>query len=184
MKPNHEFEIPHLSLQLGLHEFTYVLGKDFFDKYTVTQFSDPKINVHVELEKNPQHLFLKFTLKGSLCTNCDRCGSAFELPVWDEYELIIKWVNEAQLSGDDDDEEADIVYINKAEHLIDISDWLYEYTVLSVPMQNIHPAKADGTSGCDEAALKLLAAYQADQDDNKEETNTLKEQLNKLKIKK
>jgi len=50
----------------------------------------------------------------------------------------------------------DVVFIPRSETVIDISSWLYEFILLSVPLQHIHPDKEDGKSGCNPVALNLL----------------------------
>jgi uncharacterized metal-binding protein YceD (DUF177 family) len=182
MKKNRDYEIPHLSLQPGTHHFSYQLEKEFFDTYVSTDFEKPNFKVDVELEKNPQHLFMKFTIEGEIHTNCDRCGNDLVLPIWDEFELIIKWVGDSQMPNEDEDEDSDIVFINKSEHLLDISDWLNEYVILSIPIQRAHPDAESEDSTCYVNAQELLKPHQ--QVEDKKEVNIFAEQLSKIKIKK
>jgi uncharacterized metal-binding protein YceD (DUF177 family) len=169
MKKNRDFEIPHLSLQLGKHSFTFELGKDFFDNYSVeADYTDPHFIVHVALDKSHNHMLLNLNITGSINTICDRCGEELKLPIWDEFPLIIKWVDAAQLGDDGADEDADIVYISKGEHIIDLANWLYEFTILSIPIQRVHPNKEDGTSACNGDTLRMLEQHLPKENEQKQ----------------
>jgi len=95
---------------------------------------------------------LHFDIDGDVTVPCDRCGDEFKLRLWDEFDLVIKLTDDA---GNIDDED-DVVFIPRSETVIDISKWLYEFLMLSVPLQHIHPDKEDGSSNCNPQALNLL----------------------------
>ncbi|MEK6615321.1 MAG: DUF177 domain-containing protein, partial [Bacteroidota bacterium] len=86
---------------------------------------------------------------GTINVMCDRCGDAFDFPVWGEKKLIVSLTN-ARFEDDD------IVSIPLDSSEIDISQYLYEYVTLLLPQRRIHPDKGDGTSGCNSEALKIL----------------------------
>jgi uncharacterized metal-binding protein YceD (DUF177 family) len=73
--------------------------------------------------------------------------------LWDEFDLLIKLSGE---DADEIDEESDIVFIPRSETVIDISNWLFEFILLSIPLQRVHPEAGDGTPGCNPQALQLL----------------------------
>ena len=68
-----------------------------------------------------------------------------------------------------------------SETVIDISKWLYEFLMLSVPLQHIHPEKADGKPGCNAQALKLLDKLS---EPSEPTNNPMWKELEKLKEKK
>jgi uncharacterized metal-binding protein YceD (DUF177 family) len=91
-------------------------------------------------------MVLEFTISGTVRTTCDRCNEEFDMPLEGEYRLIVKVGGHE--TGDEDD---DIITVAANEHELDLSQYLYEYITLSLPIRRVHP---DGT--CDEEVIKKL----------------------------
>ncbi len=154
MKHNREFEIAWQGLKLGPHTYIYDLDDRFMEEREVEEgFKDWNARVTLGFDKHESFFMLHFDIDGHVTVPCDRCGDDFELRLWDEFDLIIKLTGEETAKIEDED---DVVFIPRNETVIDISNWLYEFVMLSVPLQHIHPDNADGTSACNEQALKLL----------------------------
>ena len=155
MKHNREFEIAWQGLKPGIHKFQYDLNDRFFEgREGERDFKDLDAQVTLIFDKKSNFFLCHFDIDGSVTVPCDRCGDDFILRLWDEFDLVIK------LTGGDEtdeiDEDADVVFIPRSETVIDISNWIYEFVLLSIPLQRVHPEKAYGVSGCNEEALKLL----------------------------
>lgn len=182
MKHNREYEIAWQGLKPGEHIYTFEIGDDFMRAHEAPEeLSGWKAVVTLRFEKHSTFFRLHFDIGGSVTVPCDRCGDAFELPLWDEFDLLIKLTGEA---GDDHetDEEADIVFIPRSETVIDISNWLYEFVMLSVPLQKVHPDGADGEPGCNPQALRLLNQLSAhEEEEGEEHRNELWKGLQALK---
>ncbi len=163
MKKNREFEIAWQGLKLGPHSYIYDIDDRFMQVWGVD--SDLKNwDAHVTLgfDKHENFFMLHFDIDGKVSVPCDRCGDEFELKLWDEFNLIIKLIG-----GDDSElpeEEDDVVFIPYSETVLNISKWLYEFLMLSVPLQHIHPDKPDGSKGCSEEALSLLSSLSDDEE--------------------
>lgn len=122
------------------------------DREVEGDFKDWDAQVTLTFDKKVNFFLLHFDIGGSVTVACDRCGDDFKLKLWDEFDLVIK------LAGEDVEEhdEDDVVFIPRSETVIDISNWVYEFVMLSIPLQRIHPDNPDGTPGCNKQALKLL----------------------------
>ncbi len=155
MKHTREFEIAWQGLKPGEHTYIYDLDDQFMQERGAGEdFRNWNARITFTFDKHENFFMLHFDVDGNVTVGCDRCGSEFELRLWDEFDLVIKLMG---LDGEEmPDEEDDVVFIPRSETVIDIADWLYEFTTLSVPLQHIHPDKPDGTPGCDPAALDLL----------------------------
>lgn len=155
MKHNREFEIAWQGLKLGVHTFQFEVDNRFMLEHGESESDLKNIEalVTVRFDKKSNFFLLHFDVDGKLLANCDRCGDEFEMQLWDEFDLVIKLAGE---DAEDVDDEADVVFIPRSETVIDISKWIYEFVLLSIPLQRVHPDKADGTSGCNPEALKLL----------------------------
>jgi len=154
MKHNREYEIAWQGLKPGIHKFQYEVNDRFIQEREIDQdFKDLDAQVNLSFDKQNNFFLLHFDIDGSVTVACDRCGDDFKLRLWDEFDLLIKLMGE---DANDIAEDADVVYIPRSETVIDISKWIYEFVLLSIPLQRVHPDKADGTPGCNEQALKLL----------------------------
>lgn len=154
MKHNREFEIAWQGLKPGEHVFHYEIDDRFIkDKQQETDFKDLHAVVKLRFDKKTNFFLLHFDIDGEVTVPCDRCGDDFQMQLWDEFDLLVKLAGE---DADARDEDADAVFIPRSETVLDISDWLYEFIMLSIPLQKVHPDKADGTPGCNAQALKLL----------------------------
>ncbi|MDD4646325.1 MAG: DUF177 domain-containing protein [Bacteroidales bacterium] len=150
MKQISEYIIPFGSYSDGLHVFEFELVDAFFSRFPESEIQKADVLVNVEMTKQQRHLEFVFTLDGWVSLPCDRCLEEYEQPVSSEFDLYGKF-------GDgNNEEESDVVWLSEESCQIDLSQYLYEYVVLSLPMRKVHPDKADGTSGCDPVMLDLL----------------------------
>lgn len=180
MKHSMEFELAWQGMKLGTHTFNYEVDKDFMAAHgddEARDYSDIHAIVGLKFEKHENFFLLHFDIDGKMSVPCDRCGDEFELKLWDEFDLLIKLVESTE--EDEEDEDADVVFIPRSETVIDISKWIYEFVMLSIPLQRIHPDNPDGSSGCNQEALRLLGKLA----DTETKTNDIWEGLKGLKIK-
>lgn len=164
MRHNREFEIAWQGLKPGPHTFEYDIDDKFMaEREPGPEFKNWKVRVAVKFDKHENFFMLNFDVDGAVTVPCDRCGDDFELRLWDEFSLLIKLTG---LEEDEQpDEENDVVFIPRSETVIDLSNWVYEFVMLSVPLQRIHPDNADGNPGCNEQALRLLGKLSEHEED-------------------
>jgi len=154
MKHSREFEIAWQGLKPGPHTYVYDIDDRFMQEREVSdEFSDWDAKISVVFDKHENFFMLHFDVDGHVKVPCDRCGDDFKLRLWDEFDLVIKLMGE---EAENLEEEVDVVFIPRSETVIDLSNWLYEFLMLSIPLQHIHADKEDGSSGCNAAALELL----------------------------
>lgn len=154
MKYNREFEIAWQGLKPGLHTFIYDIDDKFMhERNPDNNYNNWNAKVNLIFDKHENFFMLHYDIDGSVMVPCDRCGDDFKLKLWDEFNMVIKLVGDEET---DITEEDDVVFIPRSETVIDISKWVYEYLMLSIPMQRIHPDKPDNTPGCNAVALNLL----------------------------
>jgi uncharacterized metal-binding protein YceD (DUF177 family) len=158
MKPQREFEIAFVGLKSGEHEFNYDIDDKFFASFAPQDFSDSHLHVRLLLDKKNRFFLLKFIITGEVTVNCDRCGDPFVLPVWDEFDLVVRMVEDP--AAVEDDEDPNVAYIALHESLLQVSEWVYEFARLCIPMQRVHPDNSQGESGCNKKALKMLEEMQ------------------------
>lgn len=175
MKPHKQYDIAFVGIKSGEHEFGYDIDDRFFAEYGKPDFSDSHLHIRLIFDKQNRFFLLKFEITGEVAVNCDRCGDLFTMPVWDEFKLVVKMVEDPSAI---EEEDPDVAYIAINESLLNVADWIYEFALLSIPMQRVHPNKESGESGCNKKALEVLKEMQQK---GKENINPIWKDLEKFK---
>ncbi|MEJ7823125.1 MAG: DUF177 domain-containing protein [Chitinophagaceae bacterium] len=150
-----EFDIAFVGLKPGLHEYDYEVDSKFFLDYKQTDFSNCQAKIKLTLERNTSFLMLKFEVGGNMEVVCDRCGNNLGMELWDEFNLIVKLVeNPDEMNVTEDD--PDIHYISRTESHLHVADWIYEFVTLSIPMQRSCKEEAIGGPQCNKEVLEML----------------------------
>ncbi len=161
MSNRREFEIAFVGLKPGIHVFEYKIADKFFTEYGEQDFEHVEANVKLSLEKNTGFMMLKFDIDGTVDTNCDRCGNPLKVQLWDEYNIVVKMVEEPEMMNDQE-EDPDVYYISHTESHLFVADWIYEFINLSLPMQKICPDNEKGESQCNPEVLEKLKQMETD----------------------
>jgi len=152
MKSINEYLIPFIGLKLGKHQFEFKINKTFFDEFKFDEFESCDLAVVVVLEKKQTMLEINFKHKGSVNVPCDLTGEQFDLSIKGKIKLIVQFGEEF---NNDNDE---LLILPHGEHQIDLSQYIFEMIVLSVPQKRIHPGVKDGTLHTE--ALRKLSELQ------------------------
>lgn len=139
MKKLNEFLIPFIGLKLGKHQFEYQIDKTFFDHFEYDEYEAVDIKVNLTFEKKSTMLELAFKHAGSVHVPCDLTGEPFDLPIKGKFKLVVQFGEEF---NNDNDE---LLVLPHGEHQMDVSQYIYEMIVLSVPQKRVHPGVKDGT---------------------------------------
>ncbi len=162
MKNLKEYLIPFAGLKIGKHQFEYQVDKTFFELFDFHEYNDVAIIVEVILEKKSTMLELHFKHKGTINVPCDVTNEDFDLPVKGKLNLIVKF-GEAF-----NNENEELLILPHGEFQVDVSQYIYESIVLSVPFKRVHPGVKEGTLNT-EAIDKLESLAPKEQKENKEE---------------
>jgi len=112
-------------------------------------------------------MLLKFEIGGALEVSCDRCNSNLPLELWDEFNITVKMVEEPDLMNEQE-EDPDMYYIAQGDSHVDVANWIYEFIVLTIPMQKAcNFEKMDGPH-CNTSALDVLKKMEAKKPEVKE----------------
>lgn len=139
MKKMKEYLVQFAGLKLGKHQFDFHLDNSFFEHFEYNEFNKVDVKVNILLEKKSTMLELAFKFKGFVNVPCDLTNEFFDLPVKGKLNLIVKFGEEYN----DDNEE--LLVLPHGEYQFDVSQYIYEGVVLSVPAKRIHPGVKDGT---------------------------------------
>jgi uncharacterized metal-binding protein YceD (DUF177 family) len=167
MSRRREFEIAFVGLKPGVHEFSYLIDDRFFEAFQQQDFRNCHATVKLHLDKKSSFMMLKFEVGGQLEVTCDRCNSNLPLELWDEFVITVKMVEEPEVMNEQE-EDPDVYYIGRNESHFDISNWVYEFINLSIPMlKTCGFEKMDGPN-CNPAAMELLKKLEAEEPEKKE----------------
>jgi len=174
LKKISEFIIPFIGMKEGEHTFNYVIRKSFLEKFDNSEIKDIVLNVEVKMIKNNRLYEFRFHLKGSAQVECDRCLDEFNMPVDYQSRLFVK-------TEDIENAEDDIVYLKSDESEIDISQFIYENIIFSLPQKRVHP-DIKGKSQCNPEMLKKLNSLSANKSNKTPDPrwNEFKKMLNNL----
>ena len=152
MNNRRAYEIAFVGLKPGIHEYQYEIDDKFFANYGDQDFTNCQANIKLLLDKKNGFMLLKFDVDGSAEVLCDRCGNALTVRLWDEFNIVVKMVDEPEKMNEQE-EDPDVYYISKTESHLHVADWIYEFINLSIPLQKRCPEDAEGKSTCNEEVL-------------------------------
>lgn len=177
MSNRREFEIAFVGLKPGIHVYEYRIDDKFFANYGEQDFTNCMANVKLTLDKKSSFLQLKFDIDGNLDVTCDRCGNNLNKQLWDEFNIVVKMVDEPEQMNEQE-EDPDVYYISRSESHLYLSDWIYEFISLSIPMQKMCNEEEMGGPQCNNEVLEKLKKME---EEIKRENNPLWKGLEKLK---
>ncbi len=178
MASKRAYEIAFVGLKQGEHEFNYILEDEFFLEKAAEDAKNMHATVKLLLEKNSGFMRLKFQTGGTAMVHCDRCGNELQINLWDEFNMVVKLIDNPEVMNEQE-EDADIFYIAKTESHLNISNWLYEFTMLSIPVQNVCGQDEDGNSLCNASVIEKLAEMK--QHAQQQQENSIWKGLEKFK---
>ena len=101
-------------------------------------------------------MVLDFELTGWVGANCDRCTVEYRQPLSGEHQLYVKF-------GDEYEEmDETLLVIPHESYELDVSQLIYEFIQLNVPLRKIPCEENGDTSMCDRETLKVLEATETD----------------------
>lgn len=114
--------------------FSWHVGKEFFDSFGNSEISDAGLDVSATVEKKGRKVFVECRAEGKVTVACDRCLEDLDMPVEAHADLEVRF-------GEGDDAEEDgreVVFVDADEQELDLSQIVYDYICLSLPMQRTH----------------------------------------------
>jgi uncharacterized metal-binding protein YceD (DUF177 family) len=153
-----EYKIQFVGLAAGKHEYQFRVTDTFFDDHEYSEIKKANILVDMTLLKQSTMMSLDFKVSGTVKVPCDLCTEEFDLPISGEYQLIVK-VGGSDSGSEDDD----IITVAASEHELELSQYIYEYITLSLPIKRVHPDDEDGNSTCDPEMIEKMEKYLTDE---------------------
>ena len=150
MKKPGGYTIQLAGLSTGEHRFDFVADDSLFARYDQSIVKQGKVDVAVTVLKQERVTVLDFRYEGWVRLTCHRCLEEFDYPLVGSNRLLVK-------AGTRADEETDeIIIVASGESELDVSQYIYEYITLMIPLRTVHPDDANGESTCDPETMRIL----------------------------
>lgn len=167
------YKINLVSLKNGLHTYQFEVKDEFFTNFEDSFITEADIEVKLNLTKQINLLIAEFKIVGSTKLICDRSLEEFDYQINTTYTLHFKYADNFEEISDE------IIHIPFGLQQLDLSQYIYEYIGLSVPMRKIHPKFADDDS--DEEFEEIYSSEVDETEDDNDEVDPRWAALNKIK---
>ena len=138
---NEDFFVPLNGLSARKLGFQWHVGKEFFASFGDSDIVDADLSVDVTVEKSGNYIGVDCSLDGKLTVPCDRCLEDLDIPVSELVRLSVKFGDEPSdpsVAGMQEDER-EVVYLPADEASMDMAQIIYDYSMLAIPLQRVHP---------------------------------------------
>ena len=132
MKASSEYRIAFRGLSDGSHDFSWEIGKSFFESNPESGIRDAEIRVDMTLTKSNRLFNLNFVINGSITLACDRCLDDLIFAVDSEHPLIVRESDRGEEGNDD------IIFITSGDYELDMHQVINDFILLLLPMRRVH----------------------------------------------
>lgn len=153
---NSKYNIEFKGLKEGIHDYEFEVDNKFFEHFDESLVDVGEVQVKARLEKRSAFLKLNFEFSGWVELICDRCLEPYKQTIKLETDLFVKFGEENEF-----DEGDNVIWVLPEEHVLNLAQVIYEYTVLSIPLKHVHPkSSADGgENSCNPEMMAKLKTY-------------------------
>lgn len=148
-----KYNIEFKGLNEGAHDFEFEIDNTFFEHFENSLVDNGDVTVKVLLEKRSAFIKIQLKIKGWLELICDRCLDSYQQKIKSKTELFVKFGEKKFEEGEN------LIWVLPEEHHIDLTQTIYEYITLSIPLRHVHPKNRDGKRECNKEMLKNLKNY-------------------------
>ena len=133
MGETQRYAIPYSGLKTGCHEFRFEVDGSLFEEYQSTEIKDGRCEVRVNADRTENRIVLDVTITGYVVVECDRCLEDCRVPIDFEGQLVVKFSEEVH------EYDGEVMWMLPGEDRVDLTQYIYESIVLSLPYQRVHP---------------------------------------------
>lgn len=169
------FILSFAGLKQGKHQFKYEVDNTFFENFGFEEFNSSSILIEAELDKRNTIMDLFLSATGSVNINCDVTNEPFDLDIDTSMDLVVKF---GEAFNDDNEE---LLILSHGDYEFNISQYVYEMLVLSIPQKRVHPGVEDGSLESDVLDRLNELSVSNPEESKSEEIDPRWEALKKLK---
>lgn len=149
-----DLSIEFVKLKDGKHDLSFRVDETFFESLGSTEVQKADVHVAVEVDKNVNWMHVRLAISGALTVDCHRCLVALPMDINTKYLLIVKLDSQEDATMDHEDEGVELIYLRPHEFTLNISQPVYETSLLALPM--IRNCDELDFKPCDEVMIQKL----------------------------
>jgi len=153
LNPLSQYCIPFVGLATGKYHYHFEVNDKFFACFEDSEVQKGNLLTDLWLEKQNHLMVFNFSITGSVELLCDLCLEPYQQTLNIEKRLIIKF------GAAFEEQTEEILIIPMSESHFDVSQYLYEFIHLGLPMQRKHSENGENGVGCDQETLQKVQQY-------------------------
>lgn len=155
------------------YHFEYKIDPSFFQHFEESEIEKCSFDCFIVLRKTDGFIEVNFQIDGTVELECDRSLDKFDHSVNLNRRMIFKF-------GEEDREiDDEVEMITKDRQSIDLSQFLFEFISMAIPMKKLHPRYKNEEE--DDDGLYFASEKETDLEGEKEEIDPRWEALKKLR---
>ncbi|MEO1049987.1 MAG: DUF177 domain-containing protein [Bacteroidota bacterium] len=116
-----------------VHDYSFEIDDKFFAVFDASLVEKGNLKVDVQLNKTVSFIEASFKIEGIVELTCDRSLDEFDYEISSENAVIFKFSDE---EAEIDDK---VVLILRDAQRLELSQFIYEFIGLAIPMRKLHP---------------------------------------------
>ena len=133
-----EYIIPLNGWAAGEREYRWQADNKFFQKFDNTEILDAVLEVQARAVKSGHYIGVDLDIRGTVTVACDRCLEDLQLPVEAHPAFSVKFGEEVSSEEEMREGSREILFLSASDTDLDLSQVIYDYVCLSLPMQRVH----------------------------------------------
>jgi len=130
--------IPLNGWAAGERRFAFAAGTEFFQMFDNQDILDADVNVDVRVVKEGMHrVKADLHLCGTVTVACDRCLEPLGIPV--DASAALDYRADLPDGEEYSEDGAELLPLPQVGEDLDLSQCVYDYVCLSLPLQRVHP---------------------------------------------
>ena len=135
-----DYIIPLNGWAAGERIYRWQAGIKFFQMFDNAEILDAAVEIEAKAVKSGHYIGVDLDIQGTVTVACDRCLEDLELPVEAHPAFSVKFGEEAASEEEGIREGSrEILFLSASDSDLDLSQVIYDYVCLSLPMQRVHP---------------------------------------------
>lgn len=166
MEQTARYVIACKGLKNGNYDFEFKVGSELFSIEQSDDIRGGEFDVKVLMRKSGSMAELETAIAGYAVVECDRCLEECRIPVEYEGTLAVRF------SDGEPDYDGEVLQVPASEGEVDLTHYIYESIVLSLPYSRVHPEGECNPemlariSGVDESGNEGQDDEQTEEDEN------------------
>ena len=126
------YKIAYKGLKVGSYDFDFKVDSALFEAYETEEIKGGDCVVRVKLNRSESMLELNVDIEGEVICECDRCLEDCPIAIDYNGDLVVKFSEETDFY------DGDVMWISPGEDMLDLTQYIYESIVLSLPYSRVH----------------------------------------------